>query len=183
MRLTRRSLLAGLAAGLVWGPPRLAAQTQVPGAVLRRWSTGNARLAPPARAARWVLYAGDQTIGVIRPDRPDGTDPLWARPHGLAGAAQFRPRAADGRLVCGGPQGIGCWRLADGEYLWGYRPRAQLGVPLVAAQRTYLGDGHEVIALDNRTGDPVWRFAGLADTLISYAPAMAGETLFVGSGD
>jgi outer membrane protein assembly factor BamB len=134
----------------------------------------------PGQADLFNDGTGDQTIGVIRPDH---TDPLWVGPHGLAGAALFRPRAADGRLVCGGPQGIGCWRLADGERLWGYRPRVQLGVPLVAAGRTYLGDGHEVVALDSRTGEPVWRFAGLADTLISYAPAMAGETLFVGSGD
>ncbi len=180
MRLTRRALLAGLAAGLVWGPPRLAAQTPSPGAALRRWPTGNGRLAPPARADGLILFAGDRTVGAIR---PDGPDPLWAGPHGLAGAALFRPRAADGRLVCGGPRGIGCWRLADGEPLWGYRPRVQLGVPLVTAQRTYLGDGHEVVALDNRSGEALWRFAGLADTLVSYAPAMAGETLFVGSGD
>ncbi len=180
MRLTRRALLAGVAAGLVCGSPRAVAQAQPSGSVRRRWSTGNARLAPPARAGGLVLYAGDRTIGAIRPDLGEG---LWAGSHGLAGAAVFRPRAAGGRLICGGLQEIGCWDLPGGQRHWRYRPRVQAGVPLMTALHTYLGDGHEIVALDNQSGEPVWRFAGVADTLVSYAPVIAGDTLFVGPGD
>jgi hypothetical protein len=180
VRLTRRALLAGLAAGLVCGSAWVAAKAQYPGVVRRRWPTGNARLAPPARAEGLVLYAGDKTIGAIRPDRDDI---LWERAHGLAGPAVYRPRTAGGRLICGGPRGIACWDPVGGERHWGYRPRVLAGVPLMTAECTYLGDGHEIAALDSRTGAPVWRFAGVANTLVNYSPALAGETLFVGPGD
>lgn len=180
MTLTRRAFLAGLAVGLLCQPAPAAAQAKSPTPVLRRWPTGNARLAPPARAEGLVLFAGDQGIGVIQPDRDAA---LWSAPHGLAGAAVFRPRATGASLICGGPKGIACWGLSGGERRWGYRPLVQAGVPLVSVGRTYVGDGHEVVALDNQTGDPVWRFAATADTLVSYAPAISGDTLLVGPGD
>jgi outer membrane protein assembly factor BamB len=177
--VTRRAVLTGLAAGLALGPAAAAAMGRRP-ATLRRWPTGNARLSPPALAEGQVLYAGDMTIGSVAVQQ-EGTQ--WERPHGLAGAAVFRPRAAGGRLICGGPREIGCWGIGGQGPGWRYRPRLQLGVPLVTTERTYLGDGHEVVALDNPSGGPVWRFPGMPDTLVSYAPAIAGETLFVGSGD
>ena len=180
MRLSRRDLLAGLVAGLACGLVGTAAQVQPSGPIRRRWPTGNARLAPPARADGLVFYAGDKTVGAISPQRQEA---LWGGPHGLAGAAVFRPRAAGGRLICGGREELACWDLQGGERYWRYRPRVQAGVPLMTAGRTYLGDGHEIVALDNQSGAPVWRFAGVADTLVSYAPAISRDTLFVGPGD
>jgi outer membrane protein assembly factor BamB len=176
----RRAVLAGVMAGLVCGAVGVVAQVQPLSSIRRRWPTGNTGLAPPARADALVLYAGDKTIGAIS---PQGQDAGWGRLHGLAGAAVFRPRAAAGRLICGGLQEVACWDIKGGVPCWRYRPRVQAGVPLMTAAHTYLGDGNEVVALDNQTGVPLWRFAGNADTLVSYAPAIAGDTLFVGSGD
>jgi hypothetical protein len=110
--------LAGLAAGLTCGLVGASAQVQQPGPIRRRWPTGNARLAPPARAEGLVFYAGDKTVGAISPKRQE---PLWGGPHGLAGAAVFRPRTGGGRLMCGGLREVACWNLMGGERYWRYR--------------------------------------------------------------
>jgi len=201
VRAARRALLAGLAGGLAaglsaaltpglaWGDSRGAGEGRRSDPIRQRWPTGNSRLAPPGLAGDGlagdqVLYAGDRTIGAIS---IRGERLPWQAPHGLASAAVFRPRTAGAHLVCGGLHDIGCWGLDDHAPhcapVWRYRARTQLGVPLVSAERTYLGDGHEVVALETRSGETLWRFAATPDTQISFSPAMSGDVLFVGPGD
>lgn len=137
-------------------------------------------LVPLSAAGARVLFAGERMLGAISLDQ---AEPLWIVPHGLARGAAFRPRAAGRRVVCGGPDAIVCRSLDDGTPGWRYAAKVQTGVPLVGHDRTFVGDGHEIVALDNATGSPVWRFAGIADTLASYAPAALGDTILAGPGD
>jgi len=147
---------------------------------VRRWPSGNTRLAPPTAVEGRVLYAGERTLGIVDPTRER---PLWSHPHNLPEGAVFRPRAEDGVAVCGGLREIAAWNLADGALLWRYLAQTQIGVPCLHGGRVYFGDGHELVALDLASGKPQWRFAAIADTQISYAPAAAGNTVFVGPGD
>ncbi len=179
MTCGRRAFLASLAAGLALGAGGAAAAVGTPDAP-RRWHTGNARLAPLTRFGSQLLFAGDRTLGAISPDRPL---PLWSTPHGLAGKAVFRPRAAAGRVVVGGLGGLACWDLDHGRRLWQRSAAVQTGVPLVTGERIYLGDGHAILALDSASGEQLWRHAGVPDTLASYAPAVHGDTVFAGPGD
>jgi outer membrane protein assembly factor BamB len=148
--------------------------------MLRRWSSGNVRLAPPTQVGARVLFAGERTLGLLD---PSATRPLWTTPHQLPEGAVFRPRAAGGIAVCGGLEEIAAWRINDGKLLWRHPARTQNGVPCLHAGRAYYGDGHELSAIDLASGKTLWRFAAVADTQISYAPTAAGDTIFVGPGD
>lgn len=145
-----------------------------------RWASGNARLAPFGLLDGRLLFAGERDLGLIE---LDAGRPLWQRPHGLPGGVAFRPRAAGDVVLCAGAGGLSAWRAADGVPLWRRAARRQIGVPCVAGEQVYCGDGHELVALDLRSGAERWRFAAIADTLISYAPAVAGDTVYVGPGD
>ncbi|MBK8457097.1 MAG: PQQ-binding-like beta-propeller repeat protein [Phyllobacteriaceae bacterium] len=56
-------------------------------------------------------------------------------------------------------------------------------MPLLAGEALYFGDGHEIVAVEARTGKERWRHAGVPDTLASYAPAISGDTVLAGPGD
>lgn len=192
MRLSRRRLLAALAAGcLVARRACAAVSADAAGQGLtsvRRWPTGDANLAPLAADGARLAFAGERTLGIIAldtwgPAEPAGAGLLWQSAHGLPGGAVFRPRLGGGTVVCGGRAGLGAWGLATGEPRWSYRARVQAGVPCVDGRRVYVGDGHEIVALDLDTGAPLWRFSGVPDTLVSYAPVGDGQRLFCGPGD
>lgn len=186
MTITRRrwlagaglSLLAGLlpagARALPRGVPTRAAR------LLGRWPTGNARLFPPSHIAAGLLCAGERSLALIDPARPG---PAWSIAHGLPEGAVFRPRATASLAICGGQRALGAWRLADGTPVWKYDAHIQLGVPLVAGEQVYCGDGHELVCLELADGRERWRFAATPDTQISYAPALGGTTVCVGPGD
>jgi len=172
--------LLGLAAGRLWAGAAARAH-RIPARILRRWASGDAELAPVAAVdARHIVCAGARTLALH--DWQEAR-PLWYRAHDLPGAAVFRPRLAAATLVCGGQQAIGAWQLVDGRPLWQYRARQEIGAPCLHSGRVFLGDGHELVCLDLSSGQERWRFAAVADTLISYAPAARAATVFVGPGD
>jgi outer membrane protein assembly factor BamB len=148
--------------------------------VVRRWESGNARLAPLTAYGKEVLYAGDSHLGRIDPARPQA---VWHIAHGLASEAVFRPRAAGPLVLCGGLGEIGAWTVVQGERRWRYAAHVQLGVPWITQQQTYVGDGHELLALDNASGQVRWRHAGTPDTITAYAPVLSGQTLMYAPGN
>ncbi|MCU0768761.1 MAG: PQQ-binding-like beta-propeller repeat protein [Burkholderiaceae bacterium] len=182
MIVTRRAALALLLDGcaVTWAECVAGTGTARPRSTLQRWRTGNRTLAPLSRAGPLLLFAGERTLGAISLDRPQ---PLWTLEHGLAQGAVFRPRATGHRVVCAGRDAIVCGDLDGGQWHWRHVARMQTGAPLVQADRTYVGDGHEILALDTATGAPLWRFPGIVGTLASYAPAIAGDTVLAGPGD
>jgi len=148
--------------------------------VTGRWPTGNRRLAPPSLVDGQVLYAGDATLGRLDPAR---AQPLWSTPHRLPGAAVFRPRGDGDRVIAGSLGQLAAWRPGIDAARWRYTAQTQIGTPCLAGNQLYFGDGHELLAFDANSGAIHWRFAAIADTRISYAPVLAGATLFVGPGD
>ena len=192
MRLSRRQLLAALAAGCLVRHGASAAVDPDAAArrltIVRRWPTGDAHLAPVAVEGARLAFAGERTLGIIRleglrPDAPAGAGVVWQQAHGLPGGAVFSPRLSGSIVVCCGRSGLGAWDLATGDLRWRYAAQVQAGVPYVDGRRVYVGDGHEIVALDLDTGMPLWRFAGVPDTLVSYAPVGDGQRLFCGPGD
>lgn len=176
--IDRRRFLGG-ALALVLAPRAGASPTrrlQVTG----RWRTGNRRLAPPTLVDGQVLYAGDATLGRLDPARGQ---PLWSTPHGLPGAAIFRPRSAGERVIAGSLGQLAAWHSGSGMAQWRYTANTQIGTPCLAGDSVYVGDGHQLLAIDAASGSIRWRFAAVADTRISYAPVLAGESVFVGPGD
>ncbi|HYN78271.1 MAG TPA: PQQ-binding-like beta-propeller repeat protein [Lamprocystis sp. (in: g-proteobacteria)] len=189
MSLSRRRLLATVVTGCLVGRGTAAAGDPDAATrrltITRRWPTGDANLAPLALAGGRLAFAGGRTLGIIALDglALAGGGVIWQQAHGLPGGAVFSPRLGGGLVVCGGHAGLGAWDLATGESRWRYTARVQAGVPYVDGLRVYVGDGHEIVALDLDTGAPVWRFAGVPDTLVSYAPVGDGPRLFCGPGD
>jgi len=179
----RRRFLTGAAsvvAGLIARPAlSLAAEAATLG-VLGRWETGNATLSPLSAAGGVIHFAGDNTYGAIAPDR---TQLLWLRDHALDGGAVFRPRIAGPLVIACGQRWMTAADRASGETVWTYRARVQIGAPLATDDLVCFGDGHEFVALDAATGVERWRAAGVPDTLASYAPTIAGDTVLACSGD
>ncbi len=218
MNPSRRRLLQALGLGLAgsagWLPqPGRAETPRSPQLgeprLLRRWATGNRRLAPVtgvtcpspdvcpaglqvpnpgmnlarspgASSAGRLLFAGETTLGLVD---PAVADVLWQRPHHLPGGAVFRPRATADTLLGAGRGALGVWGLANGEPRWRREAQRQFGVPGLTAEAIFVGDGHELLALDLASGDPRWRFAAVADTQISYAPSVTRDKVLVGPGD
>lgn len=179
----RRRILAGAAsvvAGLLARPALSLAGEPATLGVLGRWETGNATLGPLSAADGLIHFAGDRTYGAIAPDR---AAPLWRRDHALDGGAVFRPRIAGPLVIASGQRWMTAAERATGETVWTYRARAQIGAPLATADLVCFGDGHEYVALDAATGRERWRAAGVPDTLASYAPTIAGDTVLACSGD
>lgn len=147
--------------------------------IVRRWASGSRKLAPLTSNGA-VLFAGDRTLGVIDTDR---AEPRWIKQHGLGSGAVFRPRIDAETIVCGGLAELAGWDAANGERRWLYRGAIQVGVPCVGEGRVYVGDGHEVVALDARSGEVLWRFATTPENICAYAPVRAGKMVLAGSGD
>lgn len=177
--LNRRHFVAALVAGGLLPTFVVSAATQTP-TVLRRWTSGNSTLVPLAVLNGQVLFSGDKTLGRID---PESTAPVWNVSHKLSSDAVYRPRAAGQSVITGGQRELGAWQLDDGQPCWLHKAHIQVGTPFVTPERTYVGDGHELLAINNSTGVVEWRFAGTPDTLASYAPTVAGETVFFGPGN
>lgn len=162
-------------------PPRRLKSPAVPLDPQQRWPTGNRRLAPLTCIDECLLYVGERTQGLIDPARPA---PLWQLTHTLSGGL-FRPRcdAAAGLALFASAGGLLIRRIEDGTLLWQCRPQRQFGVPVLAGGAVLLGDGHELVAFNAATGKERWRFAAIADTQISYATVVSGDSVFVGPGD
>ncbi len=148
--------------------------------LVRRWDSGNDLLAPLTQFEGKVLFAGNKTIGCVN---PDVSKPLWNVGHGFADEAVYRPRVVDKVVIAGGLAELGAWDLASGRRKWRHTAITQIGVPWVTKRLTYVGDGHELLALDTATGALRWRFAGTPDTLASYAPTVSGDSVFFASGN
>lgn len=182
---SRRQLLAALLAGGLWpalgraAAAGLVGPTGVP-SVLRQWVTGNVLLAPLTQFEGQVLFIGGRSLGRIDPAL---ATPLWNVAHGLSKDAVFRPRVAGDLVIGSGLKELGAWSLDKGQPRWRYAAHTQMGVPWVTPEHTYVGDGHELLALDHADGAVSWRFAGTPDTLTSYAPTLAGDTVLFGPGN
>jgi outer membrane protein assembly factor BamB len=96
------------------------------------------------------------------------------------------PAASEGLVYVGGYNGrVYAVSSISGELEWTY-PREGNIQPIVSGMvvalgRVYFGSGGEVFALDAVTGDEVWK-AQVGDKVWS-TPAIAGDTLYVGSFD
>jgi outer membrane protein assembly factor BamB len=176
---TRREVLRAAVAGGLWPAGAVLAAPPKP-EVLQTWVSGNHSLAPLAEMNGHILYSGDRTLGCIRPQQ---ATPVWQVAHQLSGPAVYRPRAAGGSVVTGGLSELGAWRFSDGQRRWLHKAQIQVGTPCVTADCVYVGDGHALLALNVADGSILWRFAGTPDTLASYAPAVAGDTVFFGPGN
>ncbi len=178
--LNRRHVVAALAAGGLWPTFVVSAATKNP-QVTRRWASGNATLAPLALLDGHIFFNGDTTLGRIDPDNAQVT---WNVPHHLSSNAVYRPRAAGELVISGGQDELGAWRASDGKALWQHKKILQVGTPYVTPEHTFVGDGHWLLALDNRSGAIDWRFAAdNTDYTASYAPTLAGDTVFFAPGN
>jgi outer membrane protein assembly factor BamB len=177
--LNRRRFVAALAAGGLLPTFVVSAATQTPN-VVRRWASGNSTLTPLAVMHGQILFSGDKTLGRINPQRPS---PVWNVPHGLSSDAVYRPRAAGQSVITGGQSELGAWQFENGKPRWLHKALIQVGTPFVTAERTFVGDGHELLAINNASGAIDWRFASTPDTLASYAPTVAADTVFFGPGN
>lgn len=178
--VNRRHFVAALAAGGLLPTFSVSAATQTP-QVLRRWVSGNATLAPLALVDGHIFFNGDISVGRIDPGRDALT---WNVQHHLSSNAVYRPRVAGSLVISGGQNELGAWRASDGQALWRHEKILQVGTPFVASDQTYVGDGHWLLALNNQSGHIEWRFpADTTDCTASYAPTVAGDTVFFGPGD
>jgi len=179
-KVNRRHFVAALAAGGLWPTFSVSAATKTP-QVLRRWASGNATLAPLALLDGHVFFNGNKTLGRIDPDNAQVT---WNVSHHLSSIAVYRPRAAGDLVISGGQDELGAWHATNGEPLWVHKKILQVGTPFVTPERTYVGDGHWLLALGNQSGVEDWRFApDTDDCTAAYAPTVAGDTVFFGPGD
>ena len=181
VNLTRRQCLATLLAGGLVPSVGLASggRSNAP-RVLRRWSSNNTLLAPLTQHNKHLLFAGDQTLGCIN---PSSAHLLWNVAHGLSTEAVFRPRAAGKTVLVAGPKELGAWSLDHGKRKWIRPARIQIGVPWVTPNFTYVGDGHELLAVHNADGSQAWRFSSTPDTLASYAPTVVGDSVLFAPGN
>ena len=177
--LNRRHFVAALAAGGLLPTFVVSATTQTP-AVVRHWASGNSTLTPLAVTNGQILFSGDKTLGRIDPQI---AAPLWNEPHHLSSQAVYRPRAAGQLVIAGGQHELGAWQFEDGKPRWLHKAQIQVGTPFVTPERTYVGDGHALLAINNASGAIDWRFASTPDTLASYAPTVAVDTVFFGPGN
>lgn len=180
IRLSRRHLVAALAVGGLVPTFSVSAATRTP-TVVRRWVSGNSTLAPLALLNDQIFFNGDKTLGCLTPDREAL---VWNVSNHLSSNAVYRPRAAGQLVISGGQRELGAWQMADGQPRWVHQAILQVGTPFVDADRTYVGDGHWLLALSNQSGAIDWRFApDTDDCTASYAPTVAGDTVFFGPGD
>ncbi len=177
--VNRRQLLAALVTVGLWPEGARSATTAQP-TVQRRWASGNTTLAPLGWLNEQLLFNGDRTLGRIDPQLDS---PVWTVPHGLSSPAVYRPRAAGQSVISGGQRELGAWQFDTGQARWLQKAQIQIGTPFVTPERSYVGDGHTLMALDNATGAVAWRFASTPDTLAAYAPTVAGDTVFFGPGN
>lgn len=181
--LTRRQMLAAAISGSsCFGAASWAqdAATSKKPAVVRRWDSGNDLLAPLTQFDGKILFAGNNSLGCIN---PNSAKAVWNVEHGFSQEAVYRPRGVSGLVVAGGLAELGAWDLASGRRRWTHKAITQIGVPWVTPRWTYVGDGHELLALDTHTGALRWRFAGTPDTLASYAPTVSADSVFFASGN
>jgi outer membrane protein assembly factor BamB len=177
--LSRRHFVSALVAGGLLPTFSVSAATKTP-SVVRRWASGNATLAPLALFNQHIFFSGEKTLGRLDPAQDA---PLWNVPHQLSSKAVYRPRVAGQSVIAGGQDELGAWQLADGKPRWLHKAILQVGTPFVTPQRTYVGDGHELLALNNGSGAIDWRFADTVDCTAAYAPTVANGTLFFGPGN
>lgn len=180
LRIGRRQFLAGGAACLALTMGKAAASSGArPMTVAARWETSNTLLTPATQSRGRLYFGGEKTTGVI--DIAAGRE-LWRRelPH----RSQFRTRIAGGIVLAGGEKYYAVLAAEDGKPLWQAQPETRrLGVPLLHNGRLYHGDGNRLIARDAGSGKVLWTFDAVPDTDIAYAPAVTGDTVFVGPGD
>lgn len=182
MNLARRSTLRCLAAAALgrWAGQAMAAEPAAPARILQRWLTGDTRLAPPGSAGSDIVHAGEHRVGLLRPGLAQA---LWQRPHGLTGPAVFRPRADTRQVLAGSLRTLAAWHLGDGTMHWQRQAEQQFGTPCLDRGMVFLGDGHQLLALDAGLGELRWRVDTTPDTLMSYAPTVAGDRVLAGPGN
>ena len=180
LKIGRRRFLAGGAASLALTIGKASASNRLAAlTIAARWETGNTYLAPATLAQGRLYFGGNRTVGVI--DVAQGRE-LWRQT--VPQPCQFRTRVGGGIVLAGGEKFFTAWQAEGGAALWQAQPASErFGVPLIHDGRVYCGDGNRLVARDVRSGTVLWSFDAIPDTGIAYAPAAAGDTVFVGPGD
>ncbi|MFA7429132.1 MAG: PQQ-binding-like beta-propeller repeat protein [Rhodospirillaceae bacterium] len=175
----RRRLLVGAASLLaVAAAPRRARGAAL--SITASADTGNEAMVPAALEGGLVHFAGESFQGAV--DAQTWAT-VWREPVPADAPCRFRPRCADGIVVCGGGAMLAARDAASGRLLWQARPAKAFGAPLLHGGQVLCGDGNLVVARGLRDGRIAWTFAAVADTDVAYAPAATGDTVFVGPGD
>ena len=178
-RPSRRQVLAALLIGGASPWSARAALRRSP-VVRYRWDSENNVLAPLGYQHGQLLFAGDRSVGRID---SSSHAMVWNVAHTLTQPAVFRPRSTGSLVLCGSLNRIGAWTVEEGRAAWHYTASVQLGTPWVTARHTFMGDGHQLLAIENSSGKVIWRFAGTPDTLTSYSPTVTGNTVLFGPGN
>lgn len=145
-----------------------------------QWDTGNSRLVPLSAHQGRVLFAGDETIGVLAPELGKIA---WKRAHLLPSGASFRVRAHADALVSGCAERISAWQFQTGALRWAQNASIQFGVPCVASNQTLVCDGHVLKSFNTLDGRLQWQFAFTPETVGAYAPVVAGQSVWLAPGD
>ena len=126
------------------------------------------------------LYAVNADTGEQRWHFQAGTDSTYFNQHGL----QSSPVVANGRVYIGGRDGgLHVVDAQTGEAVWKFDTNGSwvLGSAAVDGDRVYLGtsDTNMLRALDATTGESL--FGTSLATYIYSSPAIAGETIYIGT--
>lgn len=132
-----------------------------------------------------TVVVGTNSAGVAALDAADGTE-RW---HVEAGETPFAlhaaPAVADGAVFLGSHGYAYALSIDDGTELWrrhlGDAARPLSAAPVAVADTVYVGFGSTLLALDAVDGTERWRSD--ADSWIRGAPALVGDTLYVGTDD
>ncbi|MCP4494131.1 MAG: PQQ-binding-like beta-propeller repeat protein [Gammaproteobacteria bacterium] len=146
--------------------------------IVNSWLTGNSLLYPFTLTGKHLYLNGDTTVEVI--DISEGKT-LWTNQ--LDTPAVFRPRVVENLVISAGRKQLVAWDRQGGSKSWYYSGKNELGVPLTYQGRIHLGDGHNLIALDAKSGQNLWSFATNSSARIAYAPVGNGEVVYLGAGD
>ena len=146
--------------------------------VIGRWHTGNHTLSPFTRKHKTVYINGNATLEAW--DISTGQQ-WWSS--SLPASANYRPRCSERHIVSCGRNQLSCFSRANGEPAWSYKPRGELGVPLVAGDHVYIGEGNILLAIEMASGEITWEFPIVKNARIAYAPIEWNGIIYLGSGD
>jgi len=146
--------------------------------VINRWHTGNHTLFPFTREMNTLYINGNATLQAW--DISTGQQ-RWSA--NLSASANFRPRCSARFVVSSGRRQLTGFFRGNGAPVWSYKPRSQLGVPMIEGSRVYMGEGNRLLAIEIATGEIAWEFPILENARIAYAPIARNGVVYLGSGD
>jgi len=146
--------------------------------VIDRWHTGNHTLFPFNQEKNTLYINGNATLEAW--DSAIGQQ-RWSS--NLSASASFRPRCNARFVVSSGRRQLTGFFRENGKPVWSYKPRSQLGVPVIAGNRVYMGEGSRLLAIEIVTGEIAWEFLISGNARIAYAPIARNGVIYLGPGD